>query len=163
MTDLKKEREELVELFGVHFENVHNLPPLGSRIFATIILDSCENKISFDELVERMGASKSSVSTNLNLLLKLGKISYFTLPGDRKKYYSPTPFSERFDNYIKMIQLEKKIIEKMYAYREKTIQCSKGTSELEKIKLYKQHTLNMEKLILKSIDDFKELEKNDPI
>lgn len=163
MTDIKKEREELVELFGIHFENVHNLPPLGSRIFATLILDSCSNKISFEDLVERMGASKSSVSTNLNLLLKLGKISYFTVPGDRKKYYTPTPFSERFDNYLKMIAFEKKIIEKMYAYRQKTFSCKTGKADLEKIKVYEQHILDMEQVILKSINDFKEIEKNDPI
>jgi DNA-binding transcriptional regulator GbsR (MarR family) len=110
-----------------------------------------------------MGASKSSVSTNLNLLLKLGKIDYFTLPGDRKKYYRPTPFSQRFDNYLKMIAFEKKIIEKMHSYRQKTFNCETGKYDLEKIRIYEQHILDMEQLILKSINDFKELEKNDPI
>ncbi len=163
MLDITKERDELVELLGVHFQDAHHLPPLGSRILATLILDSCGNKISFEELVERMGASKSSVSTNLNLLLKIGKISYYTLPGDRKKYYKPTPFSDRFDNYLKMIRAEKKIIDKMCAYREKTISCTMGKTDLEKIKVYKQHMLDMETLILKSIADFKQIEKNDPI
>jgi len=163
MSDIRKERDELVELFGVYFQDAHHLPPLGSRILATLILDSCGNKISFEDLVERMGASKSSVSTNLNLLLKIGKISYYTLPGDRKKYYKCTPFSERFDNYLKMIDAEKKIIDKMHAYREKTISCPMGKSDLDKIKIYKQHMFNMESLILKSIADFKRIENNDPI
>lgn len=163
MSDITKEREELVEMFGVHFQNVHNLPPLGSRIFATLILDSYGDKVSFEDLVERMGASKSSVSTNLNLLLKIGKIEYYTLPGDRKKYYKPAPFSHRFDNYLKMITFEKKLIDKMYAYRQKTYSCEGGKFDLEKIKAYKQHMLDMEQLILKSINEFRELEKNDPI
>lgn len=164
MSDITKERDELVEMFGVHFQNVHNLPPLGSRIFATLILDSYGDKVSFEDLVERMGASKSSVSTNLNLLLKIGKIEYYTQPGDRKKYYKPAPFSYRFDNYLKMIAYEKKIIEKMHSYRQKTSSTCPGSKyELEKIKVYEQHMLDMEQLILKSINEFRELEKNDPI
>lgn len=162
MSDLEKDREELVELFGVFFETIHHLPPLGARIFANLIVDSRANHITFEELVERMGASKSSVSTNLNLLLKLGKITYFTLPGDRKKYYKPTPFSDRFDNYLKMIALEKELIEKMTAYRDKSL-CPKSTSDIKMVRVYKEHLLEMEKVVLKSISDFKEIEKNNPI
>ncbi len=162
MSDLEKDREELVELFGVFFETTHHLPPLGSRILANLIVDSRGNHITFDELVERMGASKSSVSTNLNLLLKLGKITYFTLPGDRKKYYKPIQFSERFDNYLKMIALEKELIEKMTVYRDKSL-CPKSKSDSKMVRVYKEHLLEMEKVILKSISDFKEIEKNNPI
>jgi DNA-binding transcriptional regulator GbsR (MarR family) len=162
MSDLEKDREELVELFGVFFESTHLLPPLGARILANLIVDSRGNHITFDELVERMGASKSSVSTNLNLLVKLGKITYFTLPGDRKKYYKPTPFSERFDNYLKMIALEKVLVEKMTAYRDKSL-CPKSKSDIEMVKVYNEHLNEMERLILKSVNDFKEIEKNNPI
>lgn len=158
MSDLTKEREELVELFGVFFETTHHLPPLGARILGNLIIDSKSSHITFDELVERMGASKSSVSTNLNLLLKMGKITYFTLPGDRKKYYKPTPFSERFNSYLKMIALEKEIIEKMTAYRDKS-SCPKSRAEIEMVKIYKDHLLEMERVVLKSITDFKEFEK----
>jgi len=163
MSDFKKERDELVEMFGVHFETVHHLPPLGSRILATLILDTCDTKISFEDLVERMGASKSSVSTNLNMLLKIGKITYYTLPGDRKKYYKPTAFSERFDNYLKMLDLEKKILEKMVVYRQKTSNCPSSKNDLGMVKVYREHILEMERVVLKSINDFKEIEKNDPI
>jgi DNA-binding transcriptional regulator GbsR (MarR family) len=162
MSNLEKDREELVELFGVFFESTHLLPPLGARILANLIVDSRGNHITFDELVERMGASKSSVSTNLNLLVKLGKITYFTLPGDRKKYYKPTPFSDRFDNYLKMIALEKVLVEKMTAYRDKSL-CPKSKSDIEMVKVYNEHLNEMERLILKSVNDFKEIEKNNPI
>ncbi|MDV6169616.1 hypothetical protein R1T16_14360 [Flavobacterium sp. DG1-102-2] len=162
MSDLEKDREELVELFGVFFETIHHLPPLGARIFANLIVDSQGKPTTFDELVERMGASKSSVSTNLNLLLKMGKISYFTLPGDRKKYYKPTPFSDRFGNYLKMIELEKELIVKMTAFRDKS-SCPKSKSDIEMVRVYEQHLLEMEKVVLKSISDFKEIEKNNPI
>ncbi|PZR24078.1 MAG: hypothetical protein DI539_01295 [Flavobacterium psychrophilum] len=158
MSDLTKEREELVELFGVFFETTHHLPPLGARILGNLIVDSKGSNVTFDQLVERMGASKSSVSTNLNLLLKLGKITYFTMPGDRKKYYKPTPFSDRFNSYLKMIDMEKELIEKMTAYRDKS-SCPKSRAEIEMVKIYSEHILEMERVILKSIHDFKKFEK----
>ncbi|KOS06817.1 hypothetical protein AM493_12875 [Flavobacterium akiainvivens] len=159
MADLKKEREELIELFGIHFENIGHLPPLGSRILATLILDACTKEYSFDDLVEQMGASKSSISTNLNLLVKLGKITYYTLPGDRKKYYRPSAFSERFDNYLKMIAFEKDIMDRMLDYRQQTVSCQAGNFELEKSIVYREHVLEMEALLNKTIEKFKKIEK----
>jgi len=159
MSDLEKDREELVELFGVFFESTHHMPPLGARILGAIIVEKFGGKISFDDLVERMGASKSSVSTNLNLLLKTGKITYYTLPGDRKKYYKPTPFSDRFEHYLKMIALEKVIIDKMVAYRDKSTQEPTSNYDREMVEMYKDHILEMERVINKSISDFKALEK----
>ena len=159
MSDLKKEREELIELFGIHFEKIGHLPPLGARILATLILDACTQKYSFEDLVEQMGASKSSISTNLNLLLKMGKITYYTLPGDRKKYYRPSEFSERFDNYLKMIAFEKEIMDKMLHYRRQTVACQADTFELEKSVAYREHVLEMEALLNKTVEKFKKIEK----
>lgn len=161
MDDITKEREELIEMFGVHFETVHHLSPLSARIFGTLILDAGNRKISFDDLVELTGASKSSVSTNLNLLLKLGKINYFTVPGDRKKYYRPSPFSERFDNYMKMIAFEKQIIDRMLHYRERTIGCAQDKLDIERTKTYKEHMTQMENLIVSTVNKFKALEEKE--
>lgn len=160
MTDIKKDREELIEMFGIHFERFHNLPPLASRIFATLILDCCNKGMTFEDMVEQMGASKSSVSTNLNLLLKVGKITYYTLPQDRKKYFKPSQFSERFSNYMKMIEFEKIILDKMLSYREKTAACTAEKGDLEKVKVYKEHILQMEELLMQTINKFKEIEKS---
>ncbi|KGO91583.1 hypothetical protein [Flavobacterium subsaxonicum] len=159
MQDIKKEREELIELFGIHFETLHHLPPLGSRILATFIIDGCTRQFTFDDVVELTGASKSSVSTNLNLLLKLGKVNYYTLPGDRKKYYRPAAFSERFDNYIKMIAFERQIIDKMLHYRESTQNSPAERIDLEKCLAYKEHVIQMQELFNKAIIKFKAIEE----
>ncbi|MNK59010.1 hypothetical protein D3C87_781090 [compost metagenome] len=159
MSDIKKEKEELVEMFGIHFESHHNLPPLGSRILATLILDGCKNGLTFEDLTERMGASKSSISTNLNLLLKIGKITYYTLPGDRKKYFKPSPFSERLDNYLKIIAYEKQIIDKMIVYRQKTMCNAEEQVNFINIGAYKEHIAEIETLFLKTIEKFKDIEK----
>lgn len=159
MSDLQKEKEELIEMFGIHFETNHNLPPLGSRILATLILDGCRCGITFEDLVEKMSASKSSVSTNLNLLQKLGKITYYTLPGDRKKYFRSSPFSERLGNYKRMIQFEKDIIDRMLCYREKTITCPEEQINFENVQAYQQHVLEIEHLLDRTIQKFKDIEQ----
>ncbi len=159
MTEIEKEKAELVELFGVFFETTHHLPPLASRILANLIIDGCKVGLTFEDLVERMSASKSTVSTSLNLLLKTEKITYYTLSGDRKKYFKPSPFSNRLQMYLKMIDLEKTIIDKMLHYREKTISCPEERCNLENLQEYQKHVLNVESIIENTIKRFKEIEQ----
>lgn len=159
MTDIQKEKAELVEMFGVFFESTHHLPPLASRILGNLIIDGCKTGLTFEDLVERMSASKSTVSTSLNLLLKMEKVTYYTVTGDRKKYYKPSPFSNRLQNYLKMIELEKTIIEKMMNYREKTVSCPEERCNLENMQEYRKHVLNVESIIENTIKRFKEIEK----
>ena len=154
--DILKEKNELVEMFGIHFESVYNLPPLASRILGNLILN-CSG-MTFENIIETTGASKSSVSTNLNLLLKFGKINYFTLHGDRKKYFRSAPFSERLDNYVKVIRFEKQIIDKMERYREKTACNEAELCDLETVKEYRTHVLELEQFLHKSIEKFREIE-----
>ena len=158
--DIQKEKEELIEMFGIHFETLYHLPTLASRILGILIVDSTKQEMTFESLVERTGASKSSVSTNLNLLLKLGKITYYTLPGDRKKYFRPSPFSERMSNYVKIIEFEKAIIKRMMSYLGKTATTREELASLENTKEYERHVLQMEELLHKTIKKFKEIEKN---
>ena len=158
--DIQKEKAELIEMFGIFFETSFHYPPLASRILGTLIVDCCTDGITFETLVETTGASKSSVSTNLNLLLKLGKITYYTKSGDRKKYFKPSPFSERMSNYLKIIALEKEIIDKMLSYREKTAKNPQEICNLQNVREYKEHVLQMEELMFKTIDKFKTLENN---
>lgn len=160
MTTIQKEREELIEMFGIHFELLYNLSPLGSRILGLLIIDGCKTGLTFEEIVEKTGASKSSISTNLNLLLKMDKINYYTLCGDRKKYFKPSQFSERLKNYIKILDFEKKIINKLISYREQTISCTEERCNMENVKAYKAHVCEVEELLIKTIEKFKEIEKN---
>lgn len=158
-TSIHKEKEELIELFGNHFESVYHLPPLCSRILGLLIVEACKTGLTFEQIVEKVGASKSTVSTNLNFLLKMGKIDYYTLHGDRKKYFRPSPFSERFANYLKIIEIEKKIIDKMITYREKTMDSPEERINLEHAKAYKSHVKKVEELLQGTIAEFVEIEK----
>lgn len=159
MESIQKERENLIESFGVYFETFYHMSPLGSRILGLLIIDGIKTGLTFEQIVEKTGASKSSVSTNLNLLLKMGKTNYFTLPGDRKKYYRPSPFSERLNSYLKIVACEKKIIDKMLSYREQTMSSLEETINLEDIKAYKTHVVKVEELIKETISEFQKIEK----
>ncbi|MBF0694555.1 MAG: hypothetical protein IR153_05815 [Flavobacterium sp.] len=156
--DIEKQRVELIEMLGVHFEQLYNLPPLGCRILSTLILDGCKAGLTFDDLVHQFKASKSSVSTNLNLLSKLGKITYYTLPNDRKKYYKPAAFSARLQNYSSMIANEQELVGQIMEYRQRTASCDAEYNSLENIKAYRAHLYDIEKLLTKTINEFKSIE-----
>ena len=50
--DVLKEKNELREMFGVHFEKLYNIPPLAARIIGVLIIDGCKSGLTFDTLVE---------------------------------------------------------------------------------------------------------------
>jgi hypothetical protein len=90
----------------------------------------------------------------------MDKINYYTVCGDRKKYFKPSPFSERLSNYIKILDFEKKIIDKLITYREQTISCKEEQCNMENVKAYKAHVCEVEELLIKTIEKFKEIEIN---
>ena len=158
MESTHKEREEIIEMFGIHFESIFEISPLAGRILGILIVDGCRVGLTFENLIDKLGASKSSISTNLNLLLKMEKITYSTIAGDRKKYYKPAPLSDRFSNYLKMLKSEQLIIDKMIHYREKTVSCTEEQFSLENVRFYKTHLEQVEDLIVRTISEFKETE-----
>ncbi|MEN9907679.1 MAG: hypothetical protein RLZZ540_820 [Bacteroidota bacterium] len=158
--DFNTEREEIIELYGNHFEKLYNIPPLAARILGTLIIDGCKTGLTFESLVEKLGASKSSISTNLNLLLKMDKISYFTKAGDRKKYFKPANLSERLANFHKLIDSEMVIVDRMIDYREATASCPEEKCNLENVKAYRTHLIEVGKVFTKTTNEFKQIEIN---
>lgn len=155
---MQQEKQEIIEMFGVHFEQLYNIPPLASRIIGTLIIDGCKSGLTFEELVDKLQASKSSISTNLNLLLKMEKINYFTIVGDRKKYFKAAPLSQRLDNYLTLVKHEKILIDKIINYREKYVSCSQEQINLENSYAYKEHMEKAEQLLISTIEKFKQIE-----
>lgn len=85
-----EKRNRLIEKLGRHIEHREQLAPLAARILATLILTGHKG-ITFEALVEQLGASKSTISTHLSVLQAANRITYHTKPGDRKKYYTLIP------------------------------------------------------------------------
>lgn len=155
-----QQKEELIEMLSVHFQNSHNLSPLGARIWAVLIMDKNQDGLTFEYLVERLGASKSTISTNLNELLKNENIYFETREGDRKKYFKAAPFSQRFTRILKNMAFEKQLVEKMIDYKSKNTQkCAREQCAMENLKAFKNHLCEMERLTLKIIADLKNIEE----
>lgn len=117
--DLLEKKNNLVERIGVYFEKAEQLPPVGARILASITL-TCKQGITFEQLVQEMNASKSTVSTHLSNLENIGRIEYFTKPGDRKRYYTPPHdgFIKFIDEKIRELESECKLHEDVIRYKE---------------------------------------------
>lgn len=158
MSNIQKEKEELIEMFGVHFEKHHRLSPLSSRILSLLIVENCKPGLTFDDLVLKLGASKSSVSTNLNLLVKMGKLEYYTVPSDRKKYYRPSSFGDRMRTYLQIVLDEKKMVSKMVDYRLRTATTDSECLNLEMLKVYQEHVNDFEGFLNNTIKKLDKIE-----
>ncbi|GGK40202.1 MULTISPECIES: GbsR/MarR family transcriptional regulator [Flavobacteriaceae] len=155
---LVKEKLALVEELGIHFECNDNLPPLASRIIVYLILNGVEGA-TFEELVEKLEASKSSISTNLQLLQSINRITYFTKSGDRKRHFriSPNYMISRMDEKISLWEEEKNNHQKIYNYKEKMLQVNNAYHENH---LSLQFNMQIIEFINKMINNLTELKQN---
>lgn len=80
-----KKQKELVEFIGRQNER-EGYQPVPARILGLLMVMDKE-EYTFEEIVEEMQISKSSVSTALKNLEIRGIIEYVTYPGDRKRYF----------------------------------------------------------------------------
>ena len=87
---LNSQKSAIIERLGVYFEKEKNSPPLAARILATLISNGNKGT-TFDQLVNDLGASKSTISTHLTNLEHNNSITYYTKCGDRKRYYILKP------------------------------------------------------------------------
>ncbi len=112
-------KEKLVEKLGVHLENKEQIAPLAARIISKLILLG-KKGITFEELVCDLGASKSTISSHLTNLQASQRITYFTKPGDRKKYFilSPDAMIKSMTEMLKTWELESVLHREVMAYKE---------------------------------------------
>ncbi|MEO9890888.1 helix-turn-helix domain-containing protein [Aurantibacter sp.] len=112
-------KNKLIEELGVHFESEYDLPPLAARIFASLVLTE-EDGLTFEDCINRRGASKSSISTSLNLLLQREFVKYFTKSGDRRRYFEIADknifFLKKLNRSLKHLEREGKILQKVAEY-----------------------------------------------
>ncbi len=75
--------QDAVKFYGTVF----NLPPLASKIYAYLLFYYEKVGSTFDEFVEVLSASKSSVSTSISLLLNAQLIIDHNKMDERKRYF----------------------------------------------------------------------------
>lgn len=114
-------KNKLIEELGVHFESEYDLPPLAARIFANLVITE-EEGLTFEDCLLKRGASKSSISTSLNLLLQMDFVKYFTKSGDRKRYFKVaeknTFFIKKLNRSLTKLERESEMVRKITAYNE---------------------------------------------
>jgi len=105
-TERTQKQRELVEAMG-RLTNRGGGTLLAGRILGLLsFLD--KEEFTFEEIVDELKISKSSVSTTINHLMETDKIEYITYPGERKRY-----FRIKVNTRKKFLQDMRRHIEKM--------------------------------------------------
>ncbi|MBO3098599.1 GbsR/MarR family transcriptional regulator [Gelidibacter pelagius] len=114
---LSKEKLKLIEEIGLRLETRLQIAPLAARIYALLTLSSYDG-LTFEEIREIIGSSKSSTSVNLNVLTQLKHIEYYTKSGDRKRYFRVTKYFQltTLEAYLESLDNEMTLVEKINAY-----------------------------------------------
>lgn len=122
--------QDAVKFYGT----VLNLPPLASKIYSYLIFDFDKVGITFDEFVEVFSASKSSVSTNLNLLISSELIIDVNKMDERKRYFfANNDYKKiRFEKIVQKMQDELKLLDDLKNFRK-----TEHKEDDERIEVYK--------------------------
>lgn len=112
---------------GVQLEHKEQLAPLAARILAYLILKGKKGE-TFENLVNELCASKSTIFTHLTTLQASNRITYYTKSGDRKKYFilSPNALINSMDEMLANWVLERDIHLEIIDYKK---DINKGFSE----------------------------------
>ncbi|MCW3167228.1 transcriptional regulator [Chryseobacterium sp. 09-1422] len=116
------------------YSTMFNLPPLASKIYSYLIFDFEKVGITFDEFVEVFSASKSSVSTNITLLLNSQLIVDVNKMDERKRYFFANEDYKkiRFEKIVQKMQDEIKLLDDLNQFRK-----VKDEDYDQKIEVYK--------------------------
>ncbi|OBW43002.1 hypothetical protein AB670_00545 [Chryseobacterium sp. MOF25P] len=122
--------QDAVKFYGT----VLNLPPLASKIYSYLIFDFDKVGITFDEFVEVFSASKSSISTNLNLLINSELIIDVNKMDERKRYFFANDDYKkiRFEKIVQKMQDELKLLDDLKNFRK-----NEHKEDDERIEVYK--------------------------
>jgi DNA-binding transcriptional regulator GbsR (MarR family) len=109
MPTLTDGQRDLIERIGVLHDQI-GLRPASGRILG-LLLASSEPELTFDQIRETLGLSKSATSTALQHLQTTGSVEYRTHPGDRRRYFTKSylnweaGFVERMVKYFQIRDL----------------------------------------------------------
>ncbi|ADX66946.1 Uncharacterised protein [Weeksella virosa] len=111
--------DQLISDIENFFEHNNGYPPLTAKIFTYMLVEVGQKGITFEELVDKFKASKSSISCSLKYLIEIDKVDFVYKEDKRKRYFRPNPY--HFTNRLQEVldQLEKTMIsfDKVQLYR----------------------------------------------
>lgn len=140
---MENQQKHFIEKIGVKTEKM-GYSPLSGRILGALLLAE-PPYMTFEDLCDYLSASKSSISTNLNILMKEGinMIEYFTVPGDRKRYFkiSIENWKEHLDQCTEDFEFSDKLLKDILVYRKENKLEEELTKNLEVISSFYQFML----------------------
>lgn len=160
---LKEESDQLIHIMATNLQCQHALPPLSSKILASIIIEGQPNGLTFEYFVERFQASKSSVSTSLKQLLDQQRIYFTSDPGKRKKFFKAFPLSDLMAKRLKNIQLEKETLEKIIEIFNNSGTDHEFRCDIENMKLYQDYLENVMNITNSMLEILKKKEQKNII
>jgi DNA-binding transcriptional regulator GbsR (MarR family) len=109
--------KQLVERAGVLMEQM-GFPRMVGRVLGCLFIAEPPYK-TFNDIQEYLQASKSSISTSLQLVMNQGLVIYFTVPGDRKRYFklNTESWTDMFKKDIYQLGHIRKLVEDCLAIR----------------------------------------------
>ena len=114
-----RNKESFIEESAILFESL-GLTRMSGRIIGYLLVME-EEIISFNDLTMALKASKSSISTNLHMLMNANFIMMKTIPGDRKTYYSlkhDVEWTDIMAKELKSLKIFRMLLNKAYTLRE---------------------------------------------
>ncbi|MEO5788873.1 MAG: GbsR/MarR family transcriptional regulator [Gelidibacter sp.] len=150
------EKQKLIEEIGLRLEPILRLAPLAARIYALLTVSSYEG-LTFEEIREIIGSSKSSTSVNLNVLTQLKLIDYYTKSGDRKRYFRIAKYFQlsALEAQFESLENEIKLVEKITDYN-KVHYPEKFLNEESVGDITKNYLRNMQELVAITIKKINE-------
>ena len=106
--NLVYKEKEFIEEVGVGFEQT-GMPRMAGRVFGWLLIADPPHQ-SPAELAEVLKASKGSISTTVRLMVQIGLIERFVIPGVRHDYFRlhsealPRIIKHGLEDEIKMLQ-----------------------------------------------------------
>ncbi|MGO1585232.1 MAG: GbsR/MarR family transcriptional regulator [Mesonia sp.] len=158
MQSCSEKKQKLVERIGIHFEKKMGITPLAARILGLLILSPSED-LTFDDVTKITCASKSSISTNINLLLQLRSIEYFTKPGDRKRYFgaSKNHLEIALKDTLNKVKADLEIIDLIDQFNKVS---EKELEHKHQVRLlYKEYLNNQQNNLKKTIEKILEIQR----
>jgi DNA-binding transcriptional regulator GbsR (MarR family) len=139
-------QSNFIDELSSHFEVEHNFSPLAAKIYALLILTH-QDLLTFNDIIKMTGASKSSVSNQLNYLIEEGRVDFIYKEDKRKRY-----FKTKRDYLAKTLELHLEKIQKEINILSKVIQ-HKEDQDFNKqlVAIFKSHLINEKENILSTI------------
>lgn len=150
--------QKLVDLFQdfcAHHEVVYHFSPLTAQIYTYIMFNNNRDGVTFEELIERLSASKSAVSTSLNLLISNNQIEHFNKIDERKRFFrlNANFITTRLELIKTMLDREQVLTLKLKTYAEEGLINSNNCQA--KMKLYIDHLENSKIQLTNTIEKLK--------